>query len=225
MLGFIPVPYGQIPGSYPSEIGYTVGGGTGPFLCPPDPQWNTRGEPGMYYDTPLGGLGAAAEYNLVGAVVAALRTLSPSQRARLVRRMQNARRTSGMRGIPTDFELATVYQYTPFASGWVAAKEGDYTSNWVPPNGWDPAGAYGPPVAPAPGAMGGPNLQAADVTIPASATPSETQALVDTLNAQSNRSFKLAIVTTVVIGTAAIINSIRTWKQLRRDEELLKRKL
>jgi hypothetical protein len=46
--------------------------------------------------------------------------------------------------IPTDAELATTYQYTPVASGWVAAKEGYYPSPWTPPNGWNPAGAYGP---------------------------------------------------------------------------------
>lgn len=52
-LGIILTPYGYIPGAYPSEIARTTGGGRplGPF----DPQYNTRGEAGFYYDTPLGG--------------------------------------------------------------------------------------------------------------------------------------------------------------------------
>lgn len=51
-LGIILTPYGQIPGAYPSEISRTTHGG--PYLCPPDKQYNQRGEQGLYYDTPLG---------------------------------------------------------------------------------------------------------------------------------------------------------------------------
>lgn len=51
-LGIILTPYGKIPGAYPSEISRTTHGG--PYLCPPDPQYNTRGQVGLYYDTPLG---------------------------------------------------------------------------------------------------------------------------------------------------------------------------
>lgn len=60
MLGFILAPLGQeVPGQYPNEINYAYGG-TGSYLCPPDPQFNTRGEQGYYYDTPLGGLDGPA---------------------------------------------------------------------------------------------------------------------------------------------------------------------
>ena len=55
MLGFIPVPLGQeVDGQPPSEIAMAYGG-SGTYLCPPDPQFNTRGEIGYYYDTQLGG--------------------------------------------------------------------------------------------------------------------------------------------------------------------------
>jgi hypothetical protein len=55
MLGFILAPLGQkVEGQYPNEINYAYGG-TGEFLDPHDPQFNTRGEQGFYYDTPLGG--------------------------------------------------------------------------------------------------------------------------------------------------------------------------
>jgi hypothetical protein len=49
--------------------------------------------------------------------------------------------------IPTDAELATNYGYTPVTSGWVAAKEGYFPAPWEPPNGWNAAGAYGPPMS------------------------------------------------------------------------------
>lgn len=33
----------------------------GPFLCPPDPQYNQRGQQGFFYDTPLGAVPTNAE--------------------------------------------------------------------------------------------------------------------------------------------------------------------
>jgi hypothetical protein len=55
MLGFIVAPLGQkVAGQYPNEINYAYGG-RGSYLEPHDPQFNTSGEPGFYYDTPLGG--------------------------------------------------------------------------------------------------------------------------------------------------------------------------
>jgi hypothetical protein len=49
--------------------------------------------------------------------------------------------------IPTDAELATAYQYTPVATGWIAAEQGYFPGPWVPPAAWNPAGAYGPPMS------------------------------------------------------------------------------
>lgn len=53
MLGLILTPFGKIPGAYPSSIAYSYGG-NGTYLKPDDPQYNTRGEEGLYYDTQLG---------------------------------------------------------------------------------------------------------------------------------------------------------------------------
>jgi hypothetical protein len=64
----------------------------------------------------------------------------------------------------------------------------------------------------------GPGIGAMDVTLPANATPSESQAVVDALNAQNSRIFKVTLLSTVVVGFAALINSYRVFKQLRREE-------
>lgn len=48
-------PYGQIPGSFPSEVTSSIGPSSGQYLCPRDPQHNTTGEDGYYDDTHLGG--------------------------------------------------------------------------------------------------------------------------------------------------------------------------
>ena len=45
-------PYGKIPGAWPSGITQSRNG-NGAFVND-DPQFNTRGEAGYYYDTPLG---------------------------------------------------------------------------------------------------------------------------------------------------------------------------
>lgn len=66
-----------------------------------------------------------------------------------------------------------------------------------------------------------------DITLPESATQSETQAVIEALNAHNDRVFKVTIISTVVVGLAAALNTIRTFRQLQRDEEretlLLKR--
>lgn len=63
------------------------------------------------------------------------------------------------------------------------------------------------------------------VTLPASTTKSEAQSVVDALNAQNARIFKVTIISTVVVGFAALLNSWRMIKQLKRDEALFARKL
>jgi hypothetical protein len=77
MLGLILSPLGQeVPGQYPNEVAYT---GTGaPYLCPPDPQFNTRGEAGWYYDSPLGGIsGLGAEGQPTDAELATVYGYTP----------------------------------------------------------------------------------------------------------------------------------------------------
>ena len=110
-LGIILAPYGQIPGAYPSEIARTTHGGQ--MLCPLDPQYNTRGETGFYYDTQLGG---ARSHVPIG------RTLAD---------------------IPNDFEISRTRGILTPNAGWIATQAGPYNQPWVPPNGWTPTGATG----------------------------------------------------------------------------------
>jgi hypothetical protein len=124
-LGVVLTPFGQIPGAPPWEVGYSYGG-NGTYLCPDDPQYNQRGEPGLYYDTRLGG---AKRSNWL------TRRIDRKVRKKL----------AGLgHSIPTDFDLAPTYGYVPVTDGFVAAKEGFQPGTWIPPNGWNPAGAYGP---------------------------------------------------------------------------------
>jgi len=64
----------------------------------------------------------------------------------------------------------------------------------------------------------GPGLHDVSVVLPSTATPSEAQAVVNALNAQNTRIFKVTIISTVVVGFAALLNSYRVFKQLRREE-------
>lgn len=188
-LGIILAPYGQIPGAYPSEIGYSYGG-DGTFLCPDDPFYNTRGEIGFYHDTQLGRL--------------------PTPKG-LLARWREARRVKKVlnglgRSTPSDFEIAPYYAYTPDMDGWVVAKEGFQPGSWIPPNGWNPAGAFGPPMAPPtysyPGPLGG-------------LGDASTDALIATLNEHNAKIFTLSIITTIAVATSAILAAYRTSKQLK----------
>lgn len=105
-LGLVLTPYGQIPGSFPYEIGAQTYGSR--QLCPEDPYYLQRGEYGYFHDTALG----------------APRTF----RSRL-------KKLFGLGEIPTDFEKASVYQYLPVTAGWVTTSQGYYPTHWMPPDG------------------------------------------------------------------------------------------
>jgi hypothetical protein len=62
-----------------------------------------------------------------------------------------------------------------------------------------------------------------DLTIPSGSTRNEAQQIVDALNAQNNRVFKVTVISTVIVGFAALLNSYRMFRQLRRDEDLFRR--
>ncbi len=118
---------------------------------------------------------------------------------------------------PTDMELAHNYGYTPVEAGWIPSTDGKfYPGPWRVPGGWNPADQYGPQAS-----LGG--LQDVSVTLPPGATSSDAQAVVDALNAQNARIFKVTIISTVVVGLAALLNSYRLLKQLKRDEALFKK--
>ncbi len=189
-------PYGQIPGSFPYEIGYAYGpSGPNGYLCPKDPQWNTSGEAGFYYDTPLGGGLRDRRLTLKEQVrrwVNGLATRGAAKRA-------------GLGSIPTDAELASIYGYTPVNSGWIASNQGYVTGPWVPPNGYRPAGAFGPPTS-----LNG--YGDATPGVPASAND-----VLAAMNAHNERMFTLAMVTTLIGGLAATLAIVRTVKSLREE--------
>lgn len=191
MLGIILAPYGQIPGAYPSAINYSYGGG-GSYLCPDDPQFNTRGEPGLYYDTQLGG--------------SSLRSKLAVWRAK-----RQIKKQLGLRGIPTDAELATVYGYTPVASGWVAAKEGYFPSPWLPPNGWNPAAQFGPMRS-----LNGLRGVGDPPTVPTvGVNPADD--VIATMNAHNQRIFALTLISTCAAGLAALLTTYRTMRLLKKE--------
>lgn len=242
VLGIILSPYGQIPGAYPNEIAYSYGG-DGTFLCPDDPYYNTRGEPGFYHDTQLGTI-----TEILTPTLTLLNTRDPAPQpkrqpirsgggptlkgpgffARLrAKRVRKALHGLGLGSIPTDFDLAPTYGWVPMIDGWVAAKEGFQPGRWVPPNGWQPAGIYSPQLVPR--VLNGLG-DGAQITVPTptiSASP-EAQAAADaaaasinmTLQEHQDRMFKLTIISTTIVGLSALIATIRTWKQLKRDEKL-----
>lgn len=185
MLGLILAPYGKIPGAYPSEISYSYGG-NGTFLCPPDPQFNTRGEQGLYYDTALGGI-------------------KTWWAKRKMRKMLGA--------IPSDFDLATVYQYTPVASAWTASKEAYWPGTWMPPNGWNYAGKYGPQ----PQARGGVTVSSGLPPQPPGLGEATGGDVLATLNEHNQRVFALTLVSTAAVTIAAVLGAFRTLRLLRND--------
>jgi len=177
-------PAGHVPGVFPYGIGYAYGpGGAGTYLCPEDPMNNERGEAAFYTDTALG-------------------AAKPGFLERMKRRLQGKR--NGLGSIPTDTELASRYGYTPVNSGWIASNQGYYTGPWIPPNGYRPAGAFGPPTSlndAAPAAM--PVATANDV--------------IAVLNAHNDRMFTLTLITTVVGGLAATLAIVRTVRAIRNE--------
>ena len=129
-------------------------------------------------------------------------------------------------GIPTDAQLAPTYGYTPVISGWVMGQEGMFPAPWRPPGGWNSAGQYGPQA----NLSGLRGLRDGDVTASGGATAtvatpvtSEVQSIADIISAQNNRVFVVTIISSVVVGVAALINSYRLIKQLKRDEALLRK--
>lgn len=222
-LGIILAPYGKIPGAYPSAINYSYGG-DGQYLCPEDPQFNERDQQGMYFDTMLGGGMGKARFvsrrvrGADGRVYTqrvgidgtqhSLAGLSWWQRHKLRQYYKNltvqanADRVSSpfLGAIPTDAELSTVYQYTPVTSGWVAAKEAFFPSPWLPPNGWNQAGAYGPQ----------PQLRGVGETSP--------DDVIASLNAHNQRVFALTMVSTAAVAISALLGAFRTIKALRETK-------
>jgi len=181
-LGIILAPNGHVPNAWPYEIGYGYGG-NGNFLCPSDPMYMTRGEYGLYHDTMLG---RAAK--------------KPGFLSRLKRKM-------GLGSIPSDFDLGTIYGYTPVNSGWIATREGYYTGPWIPPDGYRPGGQdFAPKTWPR--ELGDAMVSPPDPT---------TASVLEVLTKQNDRLFTLSVVSTIAGATAALLVAYRTLKSLKKS--------
>jgi len=114
-----------------------------------------------------------------------------------------------LRDIPTDAELATVYGYTPVASGWINAKQGFFTPPWR--FGWDPAGQYGPPVS-----LTG-SLRGLGEDMPVRTA----EDVIAVLNAHNAKLFKLTLISTAAVSLSALFT---LWTRARRLRMEMKRK-
>jgi hypothetical protein len=206
-LGIKLTPQGQIPGAPPFEVGYSYGG-DGTYLCPDDPFQNTRGEPGFYHDTQLG---------------------SARKLSWLERRIQKkvAKKLGLGRSIPTDFDLAPTYGWIPFNDGFVAAKEGFKPGTWIPPNGYDPAGAYGPQMVardrswtynPPPSTTAMPGFGDAAPIDPTLAT---VLASMDAQQSRNQKLFWLTLLSTSAIVLSSIVTTIRNAHLFKQERRLL----
>lgn len=115
---------------------------------------------------------------------------------------------------PTDMDYAGNYQWTPVTAGWVASAEGYHPGAWVPPNGWNAAGAYGPKSWPLSGLRDAPPIP--------TATKAEADSVVQALNDHNDKMFKVTLVSTAIISVSALITMWRTLRMIRRDEAQLR---
>jgi hypothetical protein len=207
-LGLVLTPYGQIPGAPPWEIGYSYGG-DGTFLCPDDPYQNQRGEAGFYHDSQLGGPPFKPK-SLIAAGIAPQPHL-PQLSKLAQRRVRRALNGLG-RAIPTDFDLAPTYGYVPMMDGWVAAKEGFQPGGWIPPNAYNPAGAYGAGLVPR--GLG----DAVPTDVPSQA------ALVDviaSMQQRNNKLFVVSLISAAAVTISAIVTTIRNAHLIKQERRLL----
>lgn len=213
-LGIKLTPQGQIPGAPPFEVGYSYGG-DGTYLCPDDPFHNTRGEQGFYHDTQLGRAGGG----------------KPGFFERM-RQRRIAKKLGLGRSVPTDFDLAPTYGWVPFNDGFVAAKEGFQPGTWIPPNGWNPAGAYGPQMVPRdrswtsnpePSTRAMPGFRDAATDAAVNADPTLV-ALLTSLQAQQDRNqklFWLSLLSTSAIVLSSVVTMIRNANLIKQERRLL----
>lgn len=193
-LGVILTPYGaHSPHGWYAEIAQARGG-NGQYLSTGAPSFpridrsfNTRGEPGFYYDTQLG-----APAPLVVKIKAwwerTFKKATPAAVPMLPR-------GDGM--TPTDAELATGRCYTPVHSGWINTQNGFVPGTWR--FGWNPAGDYGPPSS----LNGLGEASATDV--------------LAAMNAHNARMFQLAVVSTTAVSISALFTLWTRWKRLKND--------
>lgn len=213
-LGLILAPYGDISPLPYSEIA-DVENNVHYQCAPYDPQYNQRGEPGYYYDTPLGN--GFAKHGVVGQGLAG----------------------SGLGALPTDLQLSRIYGYTPLVNGWVPGKYinapgATWTqAPWTPPDGGGAYATWGPPLR---GAMTlrqrlhraffglGDDSPPADTAtesyvdansqVPSTLSPAERA--VEILRMQQDRVFMLSVASTGAIVGGFLLNVIKDQREKRQ---------
>lgn len=116
----------------------------------------------------------------------------------------------GRPGAPTDLELSKVWGYTPFISGWIPFKEG----NWAPAPWSPPDGGYGQ--------LAGPRAQRlGDVTdtvvTPPQVPVDPATATLQTLQMHQDRMYLLGIISAAAVASTALVNVFR-YSTERRDQ-------
>jgi hypothetical protein len=188
MLGLVLSPYGKVPGAWPYEINKSATG-YDRYLCPYDPYYIQRGEEGFFHDTPFGGPRITRV------------TLGPRGRT--------------LGAIPTDAELATVYQeYTPVQSGWIAAIDPKryIPGPWVPPNNANALWPYGPSIS-----FNG--LGEGEAAVTDSITAASANDVIKVLNEYHKKQFALSALAAAAGIAASAVAFYRTFQGIKHDAE------
>lgn len=202
-LGVILTPYGaHSPYGWYAEIAQARGG-NGQYLNSSMPAYphtdrffNTRGEPGFYYDSRLG---AWQPKTPIGVKVKAWWDRTFKRPAASASSMMALPRGDG--AIPTDAELSiNTSCYTPVQSGWINAREGFVPGTWR--FNWNPAGDYGPPTS---------------LTGLGDAAPATAADVLAAMNLHNKKMFQLAIVSTAAVSISAMFTLWTRWKRLKHD--------
>lgn len=115
----------------------------------------------------------------------------------------------GRPGAPTDLELSKIWGYTPWISGWIPFKEG----NWAPAPWTPPDGGYGQ--------LAGPRAARLGDTVDNVVTPPQipldpATATLQTLQMHQDRMYLLGIISAAAVASTALVNVFR-YSAERRD--------
>lgn len=113
--------------------------------------------------------------------------------------------------VPNDFDLASRRQYLPVENGWVPLHDNKILTSgpWMPPG--DPGWLM--PRTPTPIISNG----LADAVVPGAAPAASVEDVVGVMTAHNDRTFSLALVSTMAVAVSALLGVFRTLKLIRED--------
>lgn len=115
----------------------------------------------------------------------------------------------GLRGAPTDFELARRTGYLPVNSGWTVTNRGYQPGNWLPPAGGYPGQPMATRYPLVPRGLG-------ELPAPmASPQPATAEDVLAVMAAHNDRVFALTLVSTAAVTISAMITIFRTLKLIK----------